>query len=267
MSFTILDLDKIVSDFFKKRVPNEAKKYCDLKEPRIDWEGVLITYAEPVFLKHGAPTTPTASILFISSFNNTTPDPQTFALNSVRVTKSTCETSLNKTFSFGGSIGVVAELPVKGFTGRAKFFFDRTKQKGNTNTSEQELTWGINSDIVVPPVCTTTAELKIKEEDLSGEFEMESTFDGRVYVDYLHEKEKDVVHSDSEEVSVIFKDVTGFFPTRDGAPKYSVTGTCKCRIGVEQMVTVTEETLKEIPFGLRPNLVVPVDYLADYPPN
>ncbi|CAL1538951.1 unnamed protein product [Lymnaea stagnalis] len=163
-----------------------------------------------------------------------------------------------KTFSVGGNIGVNASIPVAGTGVRAKFNFDRTTQKGNINTSEQELTWSINSDIVVPPKCTTTAELKIKEEDLSGDFEMDATFDGKVYVDYLHEKEGDILHSDSEEVSVVFKDVTGFFMDKGGSPLYTVKGSCKCRIGVEQMITLKEGPLNEypVPFRLQGKLAI-----------
>lgn len=51
---------------------------------------------------------------------------------------------------------------------------------GLTRVTEHELSWGIDTEVMVPSGQQTTAELVIKEEDYNSKFSMLATFRGHV---------------------------------------------------------------------------------------
>ncbi|CAL1544331.1 unnamed protein product [Lymnaea stagnalis] len=240
MPIDLIDLEQLVKDYAESFLDGDHKRHADLKNPIISWDRMYVIYGETKYTKPEVPPKPTAHVLFSATFTNNTPSPQNHNLRIERSTRSTCEISFVKAFSYGFQIQMKLAPPNPVIEANAGFHSEVTNQKGYSSTTEQELTWGVDSEIVVRPGYQTKAELIFTEDDFNGDFEVLTSFEGKVIVTYENKKNKDHILTVTESVSKIFNSKNGFSKDSDGRPTFLVKGVCKCRFGVEQSVNLSE---------------------------
>uniref|UniRef100_A0A0B7A713 Uncharacterized protein n=1 Tax=Arion vulgaris TaxID=1028688 RepID=A0A0B7A713_9EUPU len=243
MSLELLDLEQIVKDYAEDFMGSDQKRHADLENPVIDWDKMHVLYGETKYTKPEIPPTPTSHVLFSANFMNNTPKPQTYALRTERRTKSSCSITFTKIFSYGGGIQMKLTPPNPVIEANAGFQANLTKETSITQTFEQELTWSVDNEISVPPGYQTKAELVIKEDSFNGEFQVLTTFEGKVVVTYETKKNKEHVSTVQVNLAKLLDRKKGFTIDEHKRPTFTVKGVCKCRFGVEQNVKLTESVI------------------------
>jgi hypothetical protein len=240
MSIELLDLDQIVRDYAEDFLEGNQKKHADLKNPVINWERMHVIYGETKYTKPEIPPTPTSHVLFSANFMNKTPNNQTYALRTERRTLSSCSIVFSKIYSYGGGIQVRLTPPNPVIEANAGFQANLTKENSVSQTFEQELTWSVDNEIVVPPGYQTKAELVIREDNFNGDFVTPCVFEGKILVTYENKATKEHITTITASVNKLFDVKKGFVIDELKRPVFSVKGVCKCRFGVEQNVKLTE---------------------------
>ncbi|CAL1544327.1 unnamed protein product [Lymnaea stagnalis] len=232
-----IDLTHLVKSYFEPQLEDEVRKRADKKNPVIDWSLMTKTFGPTVYLKSKETPKPKMNILFSANFENTTPKPQVYTLKTDRKTQAVTDIMFKKSYTVGGEIEATVGMPVDA-GGLLKADFSRVS--GNRVYNEQELTWGVDSEITVEPGHCVRAELVVKESDFSGEFEEVVTFDGDVAISYYHKKEKYIVETLEDSVAKIFVTKHGFGTDIKGRPTFNIRGVCKCKYGMEQFINLIE---------------------------
>ncbi|VDK65966.1 unnamed protein product [Anisakis simplex] len=117
------------------------------------------------------------------------------------------------------------------------------------NTTEEELTWGVDSTVRVPPLCETVAELVILEEHHTRSFSIEGRLSGKVIVTVtnLHDNNNLVTILEGKIADIIRGTpnypAMGFVIAHDVAT-YTTKGICKFKYGIEQKVRITEHAVR-----------------------
>uniref|UniRef100_A0A915Q1S0 Uncharacterized protein n=1 Tax=Setaria digitata TaxID=48799 RepID=A0A915Q1S0_9BILA len=114
------------------------------------------------------------------------------------------------------------------------------------NTIEEELLWGVDSTILVPPLCETVAELVILEDNQTRNFTVDSRISGRVIVTVTNLKENNSLVTIIEgKLSDIIRSIANYpalgFTVKDDIVSYTTKGACKFKYGVEQIVKLKEQ--------------------------
>ncbi|KAH9489311.1 hypothetical protein Btru_057070 [Bulinus truncatus] len=242
MSLEIVDLEQLVKDYSEKFLDSDQKKHADVNNPVIDWSKMTVTYGATRYTHEDMPSQPVSHVLFSTSFSNDTPSSQSYTLKTERRTKATCEINFTKTFTYGSEVKMSLLPPNPIIDINAGFNAEVSKQKGVNRTIEQEFVWGMDSEISVSPGHQTKAELVIQEGEINGEFEMLTTFDGKILVTYENKKNKDFITTIYGSVNKIFLD-NGFAVDNMKRPTFLVKGICKCRFGIDQFIKLTETLL------------------------
>ncbi|XP_059155256.1 uncharacterized protein LOC131940580 [Physella acuta] len=245
MPIEFIDLEELVKSYAEDFLDNDQKKHADLKNPVIDWNKMHVIYGETKYTRPEVPPQPTAHVLFCANFANNTPNNQTYTLRTERRTRSSSEICFMKTFTYGVNIQMKLTPPNPIIEANAGFMSEITKQKGYSATNEQELTWAVDSEISVPPGYKTKAELVFTEDDFNGDFEILTTFEGKILVTYESKKSRDHISTVTVHVAKVFNSKSGFTLDDTGRPTFLVRGVCKCRFGVEQNVNLTETPLNQ----------------------
>ncbi|CAL1538952.1 unnamed protein product [Lymnaea stagnalis] len=259
----VLDLNRIIMDAVADKLTTAKKNVYDLNTAMINTYFMCIETGETIYDKTGRTGKPSVDIVYSALFTNKTHTPQVYKLNTSRETTSVYEFTYSKCWSFGAEINMTGLIPVVGANLNAVVGLKHTRQKGNKVVSEHKITWGIDSKVAVPGKHWVMANLVITEEDYSGDFEMTTTFDGQVVV-LLGKREKNIldrfedafnkhvyrvdfpamVKEGYEEVRLnvrnIFTPKLGFVNDAQGRPTFKTKGECKCRIGVEQEIIISE---------------------------
>lgn len=182
------------------------------------------------------PGTPKNHILFRSTFLNDTNREQEYNLKAERRTVSTCSFSIFEgyTTEICGSLELEVPLPKCVVEASAGFRREYTLEQSRDKQVEEELTWSVESNIKIPGMSQTTAELIVQEDEYRGNFEIKSYFYGEVRVKLF---------KDSQEILTLeFGDLEDLFPRDKGFRKdshgiYRITrGECRARFGVSQKV-------------------------------
>lgn len=243
MSLEVIDLEELVKDYTQSFLDSDQRKHADLTAPVINWDFMHVLYGPTKYTPSGSPK-PSAHVLFTANFTNDTPKPQTYTLRTERRTKSTCDMSFQKTFTYGAGMELKLTPPNPIIEANVGFKGELSKQKGVTETFEQELSWSVDNQIEVPSGYQTKAELVIKEDDYRGDFVIESTFDGKIVVTYENKKTREHITTINGHVKKVFKGKPGFRVDNLDRPVFTVKGVCKCRYGIEQNVMLTETKIQ-----------------------
>ncbi|CAL1544325.1 unnamed protein product [Lymnaea stagnalis] len=232
-----VDLTYLVRKYFEAQLDEGIRKRVDRKNPLIDWSAMSKTYGPTVYLKSKDTPKPKLNVLFSANFENTTQKPQVYTLRTDRRTKAITDITFNKSFSFDGQLHGSLRTPDEKYQA---FKVEYSRDSGNRVYDEQELKWGVDSEITVTPGHCVRAELVVKETEYSGEFEEVVTFDGDVSISYLHKKDNLIVETFQDKVAKIFITKHGFKADKAGRPTFTITGVCKRKVGVEQFVNLIE---------------------------
>lgn len=151
----------------------------------IDWKRVTFDDDPPVYTPH--PPVPgtgisTNHVLFNTTFTNRTAHEQNFSFKTERKTRSSCTVDVEQGCVTGGEIGVKLTTPCEFLEINAGFKREITLVSTDSQTTEEELTWGVDSQVKVEKGHTAEAKLVILEEEYKGAFEVTTRISGVVRI-------------------------------------------------------------------------------------
>ncbi|VDK52714.1 unnamed protein product [Gongylonema pulchrum] len=103
-------------------------------------------------------------VLFKSTFTNSTERAQEYSFKTHRSTRSIATICIEKGVCRGMDMQLKLKTPCEIVEANAGFHNEISVMHIGENTVEEELSWGVDSTINVPPFCETVAELIILED-------------------------------------------------------------------------------------------------------
>ena len=194
------------------------------------------------------------NVLFQTTFTNNTGDSQEYTLKTEKSTRSTCMTEIETSFTKGMDLSVKLCTPGEILEANAGYHREMSLTNVEGETLEEELNWGVESQIRVRPEHVAEAELVVKEKKYSGEFQIKSKIRGYVYVTFTNIKDNNsLVKAMGHDVSDIVQSyldmerrkgkTVDFVEIQDSLIIIYTKGKCQFRYGVKQEVKVQERPL------------------------
>lgn len=106
-------------------------------------------------------------VIFKTTFTNTTQREQEYSFKTERATRSSSTVIIEKGVCRGAEVSLKLKTPCEVVEANAGFTTEVMLNHIGENTSEEELTWGVDSCVKVPPAAETVAELVIIEDVVS----------------------------------------------------------------------------------------------------
>ncbi|KAK3089668.1 hypothetical protein FSP39_005482 [Pinctada imbricata] len=247
MSQDFVDLEELVrkwvGDFPLDK--SQRKDADDILSSDISWKNFRVRHGATEYYDQIRTNTPKTHVLFTAHFTNDTDQSQTYTLRTERRTKSTCNISLQKSYTYGFSVDVKLTPPNPIIEANAGFKGELGLSKSSDETFEEELVWSVDNQISVPKQFKTRAELVIKEDEYTSHFKTESKFEGKIHVTLRNKRDNTPITTLTGDVKQIFTGDKGFRVDKTGV--YFITiGRCKCRFGIEQHVKLSQIPLGDI---------------------
>ena len=147
-----------------------------------------------------------AVILFETKFTNNTTDPQEYTIRTEKTTRSSMVTTIDRGLKLGSEVGVKVTLPGDILELNAGFRDEFLLKNSKGDTFEEQLTWSLESKIVVQPQHEADARLLVNEKKQSGDFTIKSRVSGNVRVTFTSIKDNNsFIMSTSEDIVTILK--------------------------------------------------------------
>lgn len=248
-----VDLEEVVKrwalqmfDYTKTR--EQAKIPKDALCFRVNWKGVRFNHHPMRFPERFAkPDKPKAQMLFKNTFTNSTNQEQEYTFKTERCTSSSCDIIMERCLVLGQEVNVGIKTPCEILEANSGFKRELAMTDAQGQCIEESLTWGVDSQVKVPPQHMTTAVLEVFEDELGGEFEVVTEFVGKVLVSVTNIRDNNsfvkAIEGDiSEIVNPDNGDLKGF--TKDKKVISFVNkGHCQFRYGIEQHVSIRQSPL------------------------
>ncbi|KJH49370.1 hypothetical protein DICVIV_04510 [Dictyocaulus viviparus] len=155
-------------------------------EFNINWTKLYQESSEPEYAYQGAKGNVIApkeeKVLFKTTFTNTTQREQEYSFKTERCTRSTSTVIIEKGVCRGMEVALKLKTPCEVVEANAGFHQEVVLNHIGENTNEEELCWGVDSSVRVPPTSETVAELVILEEQCKRDFRIENRMTGKVLV-------------------------------------------------------------------------------------
>uniref|UniRef100_A0A915BEU0 Uncharacterized protein n=1 Tax=Parascaris univalens TaxID=6257 RepID=A0A915BEU0_PARUN len=255
----LVDLEALVINWAKQifevtKTKAEARISKKYLQYNINWSHLFNESLEPVYTVAGVDTKQVRQAkeeqcLFKSTFTNTTEREQEYSFKTERSTRSTATVVVEKGVCRGVEMALKLKTPGEVVEANAGFHNEVSVMHIGENTTEEELIWGVDSTVRVPPLCETVAELVILEEHHTRSFTIEGRLSGKVIVTVTNLRDNNSLVTIIEgKIADIIRGTPnypamGFVVTNDVAT-YTMKGTCKFKYGVEQKVRITEHAVR-----------------------
>jgi hypothetical protein len=214
---TILDLEKVVSDWAWRQFDNTAtKKEKKLRKKdknarfgkkgiyinvQVDWSEVQCSDtttwdaiqenestgpASQVQVVRGPQATgsPSGSVLFETKFVNTTKKEMEYTMSTEKTTTTTCSTEIESSYTRGIEVGITLKSPCEFVEANVGYSREYSLTNVSGETFEHEMSWGVESVIKVEPESIVYAALTVDEREKKGGFTITSELQGMVYVTF-----------------------------------------------------------------------------------
>ncbi|VDO06326.1 unnamed protein product [Rodentolepis nana] len=188
---------------------------------------------------------PQNCVIFSSTFINSTSTEQTNSLRTEKRTTATCRLQLTKSVMRNGNISLQISPPNTLIQANGGFSKEKTLTSEKEEVMEEELSWSLDTQVVVQPGHRTKADLVITEGNYNGAFKVDTLFEGIISVVPRDKKDKPVTLITISKLTDFLKPEKGFqpVPNKPGAVIFTNEGVCKCSYGIEQHVELKEESL------------------------
>ncbi|KAF1757143.1 hypothetical protein GCK72_013598 [Caenorhabditis remanei] len=254
----LIDLEEVVTNWAKtmfdvtksKAEGKIKKKYLSYN---INWTKLFQECSEPTYTILGAKTNVVDSkqdekVIFKTTFTNTTQREQEYSFKTERATRSSSTVIIEKGVCRGAEVSLKLKTPCEVVEANAGFTTEVMLNHIGENTSEEELTWGVDSCVRVPPSAETVAELVIIEDVVTREFRIENRLSGKILVTITNLKENNclvtILEGNICDIIRGMPDYTAKGFRFDGpAAVYETRGQCIFRYGIEQKVRINEFSL------------------------
>lgn len=258
-----VDLEKVIDtwarDYFERNSPSKDRKLLKngMVSLEIDWKRVKFVHDQAEY--NPAPPapgagTPTSNVLFNTSFTNHTGETQIYTFRTQRTTRSSCTIAVEQGYVTGVEMNVKLSTPCEILEMNAGFKREIALTNVEGQTVEEELTWGVDSQVQVKAGHRGEAKLVILEEEYKGGFEVKTHISGVARVIFTNLKnnnsfmkaiERPVVDIVKEAVIEGWVQPSEAFAI-DG-PNNSVLsrtkGKCHFRFGIKQIVEVDQKEI------------------------
>lgn len=197
--------------------------------------------------------------LFRTEFTNTSDEGQTFTFKTERKTTSRCDVNIQRGFKIGGQVDVRLSLPTSPslprpdslaggeidtcrITGGLSGELQVTKATGQT--IEENLTWGVDSQVKVERKSRVVAALIIREEELTADFVITTTIRAIHSIVPVYVKDKktkqclEILEISADNLSRILRSDHGFSRVEDNVVQYLTKGHLRAVYGAQQLIRV-----------------------------
>lgn len=255
----IVDLDLVVEKWItymweKTKSKADAKHEFEELNVKIDWKRCDITQKDAKFddVTQGTLRNQT---LFKTYFKNNTDTEQEYSFRTERKTRQSCSFSFVKGFSREKEGVISFKLPDDILEVGGGLRSEQSVEMGKDETKEEEVTWGVDSQIKVRPHSKCNAELILNELEMVRNFKVEMLLKGRLTVVLTTKKDETFVKSFSGDITQILhmaNDKLWMPMDSSSSVKFmkingmetavmEFSGKCQFRLGVEQHVNLNEE--------------------------
>ncbi|XGW27347.1 hypothetical protein V3C99_007723, partial [Haemonchus contortus] len=247
----VINWAKLIFDTTKSKAEAKIKKkYLSFN---INWTKLYQESMEPEYEIHGAKGNVTGpkeeKVLFKTTFTNTTQREQEYSFKTERCTRSSSTVIIEKGVCRGMEVALKLKTPCEVVEANAGFHQEVQLNHIGENTSEEELCWGVDSTVRVPPSSETVAELVILEEQYRRDFRIENRMSGKILVTVTNLKlNNSLVTVIEGNIADIIRGMANYaakgFTIDGNIVKYETKGTCIFRYGVEQKVKINETAIR-----------------------
>lgn len=241
----------------KTKTKQTAK--CDFEDLEIlvNWNKVELVQDDAKFEQTSQISKkPQQQTLFKTYFTNKTNQEQEYSFKTERTTRQSCGFSFIKGFSREKEGGINFKIPQEIVEIGGGIRSEHSVECGKDQTKEENITWGVDSNIKVKPKSRTCASLIINELELTKNFTVETRLRGRLTVVLNNRKDNQFIKLFSHDIVEIIRQAMEkhwlppnssiFEIVEINGTKFArtvVKGICKFRLGVEQFVELNEENL------------------------
>lgn len=250
----VVDLGSIVTQWAKTmfditKNKEQAKIHRDHLQFTINWNRVKFTHSDPDYTDKQRTPEPKSQVLFRTFFTNETNQDQEYSFKTERTTCSSCEVQLERAVTIGEEVGLNLKTPCEVLEVSAGFHREVSVTKSQGQEFEQEMTWGVDSLIKVPPHTKTTAELVVSEAQLAANFKMSTTVSGRVLVSVTNLKDNNslVTTIEGNIAEIIKREMENGlkgFQVEKNIVRYTTKGQSNFRYAVEQNIRLHQDSLQ-----------------------
>lgn len=160
-ALTIHHLDDIVENWawnmFKRSAISRAQRR--MKREQLDfeilWDRVIFDNEEPEFTDAHSVKIPNAQTLFVTTFDNRTNEGQRYSFQANRTTKSTASVTIESGYTVEKQLGVKLSVPGSVMEANAGYKTELSLTNSRSQSFEEDLTWGVNSEVSDPMFITT----------------------------------------------------------------------------------------------------------------
>ncbi|XP_067655483.1 uncharacterized protein [Haliotis asinina] len=249
MASSVTDLDELLKQWAWK-IYTRTKNAVNIDNAQLDvvWNKVRFLSAQPTFSKQKKSSVPQSQIVFSSTFDNETGQYQLHNFQTQRSTIATVTTTMSKGFTRGVNAGIKLPVPPEVLTSTAGFGNEVTIECEDENTTQNSLSWAVNTTVKAPKEMRTIAELEILEEEFKCSFKMNVSFQGMVKVKITELPSGNILIVQND-IAQILRDINAILP--DCVEKTSkkvvwpVIGKVRFRYGVSQKIRVYQEDLPD----------------------
>ncbi|CAH8582323.1 unnamed protein product [Heterobilharzia americana] len=249
-------------NMFHTTASKEQKKYDPVELIlRFIWDDIYITHEKPEYFDNVTVKLPKLHTLFSTTFKNNTDSEQEYSFRTERCTRSMAEIEIQKGVIMSKELSIKLALPNSIMEANAGFKHEISIGTSTRQSTEEELAWGIDTRISVPPRRSASAEIKIEEEEMNCCFRLKTTMYGRLratFLDPIHDNSL-VKYLEGDLGTIIQERLTSQHCLQQNGPDngpylwtepmksgqrlfYMETwGRCKFRFGVHQAVEVNQK--------------------------
>ncbi|VDK82676.1 unnamed protein product [Dibothriocephalus latus] len=160
----LFDLTAVVTSwalnaFIATRTRAQRKVKIDDLEIKVNWDDVHCWSEPPQFSDSNTVTLPKSHSLFSTNFRNNTDSEQEYNFRTERATRSVAEIEISQGFTSRKEIGIKLQVPNQILEASAGFSHEISLNETSRQTVEEELNWGVDTRIVVPPHSTAEADV------------------------------------------------------------------------------------------------------------
>ncbi|VDO97121.1 unnamed protein product [Soboliphyme baturini] len=260
-SENVFDLEALILRWARQifditKTKEQARIPKDFLEFTINWKQAKFHYGSPTYSgipsfkkRHDPRCQVQPQLLFRTYFVNKTNQEQEYSFKAERVTRSACTVIIEQGLTRGAEFGLKLATPCEVLEANAGFKREITLANIDEDTVEEEMTWGVDSALRVPPMTETTAELIMTEAHCSSNFTMETRMHGRVIVSVTNLRDNNslVTVIEGNLADIMQKEIcSGLrgFRIDKNVVIAEYKGQCYFRFGLEQRINITSKPLQ-----------------------
>uniref|UniRef100_A0A0N5AY11 ITIH3 n=1 Tax=Syphacia muris TaxID=451379 RepID=A0A0N5AY11_9BILA len=144
--------------------------------------------------------------LFKSVYTNNTDRPQEYSFKTERTTESLATVCREQGYMIGSEAELTLKTPCEIAELKAGFKHEMSFNNINENTKSETMSWGVDSNVVVPAHFTTEASIVIEEMNYHGTYSVTSTLSGVITISIRRRRDGALVLPLTVNIAEIFRE-------------------------------------------------------------